>query len=686
MNFKKLQEAIFKQLSKMAKGELFRTNVSGDRLWEEYLDAFPGDSNPIYKERREYDCNCCKNFVRAAGNAVSVVGNKVVTIWDVKVDEPNFQIVVDRLSDVVRSQYIKGVFARTEPQCGAKKTIQALEEGGTKSWDHFYFNLPSRFVKKTDIGTYLSNKASLIQVFKRGIKEISQETIETVLELIHQNSIYRGEEHREALKKFLMVKKAYDKLTTLGEKDCYIWNEGIKLGGLAKIRNTAIGTLLVDLSKGEELDSAVSKFEKMVAPQNYKRPTALITPMMIKKAEEKVVELGLTSALKRRHSVIGDITINNVLWADRSAKKAMSVFDELKSEVKVDPKAFSKVEEVHINDFMKDVLPTAETIELQVENRHESNFMSLISPEDKSSNNLFKWGNDFSWAYNGSVADSLLRQEVIKRGGKIGVFRFSHSWNHDGNNQSLMDLHVFMPGNTKKFTGKSNDAYGVGNRVGWNQRNDPYSRGTQDVDYTMKAGTTVPVENITFPELNRMPDGVYKCAIHNWHNRPVTSSGFKAEIEFAGEIYQYEYPKALANKEWVHVADVTKEGDNFTIEHKLDTTQSTRNTWGINSNSFHKVNVVMYSPNHWDGEETGNRHHFFMMEDCKNPDKVRGFFNEFLKQDLNEHRKVFEVLGSKLKADFQDDQLSGIGFSSTQRNSVLCRVTGKTSRVIKLVF
>jgi hypothetical protein len=31
-------------------------------------------------------------------------------------------------------------------------------------------------------------------------------------------------------------------------------------------------------------------------------------------------------------------------------------------------------------------------------------------------------------------------------------------------------------------------------------------------------------------------------------------------------------------------------------------------------------------------------------------------------------------------------QLSGLGFSSTQRNSVLCRVSGSFSRVIKIVF
>ena len=51
-----------------------------------------------------------------------------------------------------------------------------------------------------------------------------------------------------------------------------------------------------------------------------------------------------------------------------------------------------------------------------------------------------------------------------------------------------------------------------------------------------------------------------------------------------------------------------------------------------------------------------------------------------------QHRKVIEMVGSKMKTDHSERQLSGLGFSSTQRNSLLCRVKGSFSRVIKIIF
>ena len=69
-----------------------------------------------------------------------------------------------------------------------------------------------------------------------------------------------------------------------------------------------------------------------------------------------------------------------------------------------------------------------------------------------------------------------------------------------------------------------------------------------------------------------------------------------------------------------------------------------------------------------------------------NPTDSRGFFNEFLRNDLNEHRKVLEIVGSKIRASNEPHQLSGLGFSSTLRNSVLCKVCGKFTRVLKINF
>ena len=90
----------------------------------------------------------------------------------------------------------------------------------------------------------------------------------------------------------------------------------------------------------------------------------------------------------------------------------------------------------------------------------------------------------------------------------------------------------------------------------------------------------------------------------------------------------------------------------------------------------------MYSPNHWDNQGVGNRHYMFMLAGCENPDQPNGFFNEYLRQDFMEHKRVFEALGGKMKVERSDYQLSGLGFSSTKRNSIICKVDGKFVKVI----
>ena len=184
----------------------------------------------------------------------------------------------------------------------------------------------------------------------------------------------------------------------------------------------------------------------------------------------------------------------------------------------------------------------------------------------------------------------------------------------------------------------------------------------------------------------KMKEGEYSFYVNCYANRG-GKTGFRAEIEFDGNIYSFNYDKPLHGRQNVAVAKVTLKDSKFSIKELLPSSTSTREIWGVNSNQFVPVSVAMYSPNYWN-EQTGNgnRHYFFMLKDCVNPEKPNGFYNEFLKAELLQHKRVFEALGSQMAVQSVDDQLSGVGFSETQHNSFVVKVQGTTERVLKVVI
>lgn len=672
-DFTKFSLAVNKQFAAMtaAGAHIFRADTDKDDIWDTYLNSFPEGTNPVFLERTEYDCNCCKSFIRAGGNAVSIINGELISIWDVVVPYP-YQDVANALSAYVKSKEIRDVYLSDTKQLGNRKTHQDLGEGKIKSWDHFYFTLPSKHVRRADdIGTVLSELRANKEVFKRGLDEITQEAVDLVIELVDQGSLYRGEEYLPLVQAFSALQTEYRELANTELHDLFCWERSLQVGGATcKLRNTSIGSLLVDLSSGVELDAAVRMFESKVAPTNYKRPSAVVTKGMIVKAEKKVAELGISESLQRRYAVTTDITANNILFADRSVKAQLNVFDELKQAAPTAKKSLAKVEEISIDDFIDKVLPKAETVELFLENSHNNNLMSLIAPINPEAPPIFKWGNNFSWSYEGEVTDSI-KERVKAAGGNVsGVLRCSLSWfNYDD-----LDLHVIEPNGTHIYYRRSSSP----------------TSGRLDVD--MNAGgarSRNAVENIVWTNKDRMLEGEYQVYIDNFSVRESKDVGFDVEIEFAGETHVFHYPKAVksgttGNVQVAKFKYSKKSGLQFL--ESLPQADTSKEMWGLPSQQFHKVSTIMYSPNHWDDKAVGNKHIFFTLEGCVHKEKTRGFYNEFLMDELSKDRKVFEVLGSKMRVDHSDDQLSGVGFSSTKRDSVICKVSGSFNRTLKVLF
>lgn len=687
--FKNFVNAIQKNLQQMSKDstKLFTVDVDPKELYNLFLDSFPAGTNEIYRKQRKYDCSCCRHFIRDMGNVVSIKNGELHTIWEIDpVPEKKYNVVADVLDTYIRQKAISGVFLSKWKRIGTPKNREMLPTGKVNRYEHFFVDLPAICIYKEMYGHTLEGDLSQFRdirnVFKRSLDEISRESVETVLELIAQNSLYKGAEWKRQLTEFKKYQKEYEKLTD-SQKELWTWEKSIDAGAvIGKIRNHSIGTLLINIAEGMDLDTAVRKYEQIVAPTNYKRPNAIFTKKMLEDAKKTITELGYMDSLQRRFATLDDITVNNILFSNKDAAKritgAMDLFDEMEQDVAINPKRFSKVEEVSVEDFIKNVLPVAKELEVYLENKHIQNMVSLIAPEVSDAKTMFKWNNGMSWAYTGNITDSDIRENVKAAGGSVtGVVRFSIQWNDkDGKDNSDLDAHCIEP--------KRGEHIYFGHRKA-------RSGGELDIDITQpvrqcRNSNGVAVENITFPSKERMIPGTYQFYVNQFCSRG--SQGFKAEIEVNGEIRSYEYKVPVRGN--VQVAEVILDkAGNFKVVDKLPGNCATisKDVWGVKTLQFTPVSVVCYSPNYWDEQKgIGHQHLFFMLKDCINPEEPNGYYNEFLKPELEQHRRVFEALGAKAHVKDVDDQLSGVGFSLTKRNDLIIKVKGATERVVKVKF
>ncbi len=665
---------------------LYVVEIDKDAIWNVYLDSFPPGTNELFRERREYDCTHCKQFIRAIGGVVAVTDEyKLKSIWDMIPCDDTFKPVFAALSKYVKSHDIFKKFLTCDHVAGVDFNMSQEEIDGEMvavKYNHFYTEIDKKFIfdssnsagRKLLINSELAEYTSNMETFERSLNMISKDSVDTVLELIADNSIYKGAEWKEVLTLFRSLMIEYIRLDCITRKN-FCWVKSVQHGPVvSKIKNHSIGTLLTDISDGVPLDEAVRKYEAIVAPSNYKRPKEIFTKRMLQDAKDLVEELGLTNSLRRRFANIDDISINNLLYADRTTKNRINnedIFDELSNDVASKPKTFDRATEVHIDKFISDILPTCNKVELFLEADQAANVVSLIAPVDKDSKPLFKWGNNFSWSYKGNVTDAI-KENVAKAGGKVdGVLRFSIQWNENGNNQDDLDAHAIEPTNNVIYFKNKGCRHP--------------SSGMLDVDI-ISPDRNVAVENIVYTDINKMPIGKYVFKTHMFTKR-CGDGGFRAQIEFNGTIYNYEYLANLPQNAAIVIATVELKADRtFSITHNLPTTASTKDISGCKVNQFHGVSACMLSPNYWDGKAVGNKHYMFILNDMVNDESPNGFYNEYLDNSLLKHKRVFSALGSKLKLELSDNQFTGLGFSSTINTSFIVKVQGQSERVLRVII
>lgn len=660
----------------MASRKLFRVDYSREDLWDIYQSELPDEINPIYIVNPVHKCSACHTFFRQVGNVVAIDEENYELITLFGCDAPDeYAGVFAKLDEELKNSRIVNIFKYNSHRAGQQYDRRKLEDGTVVRFDHFYIDIPSAHMgNSTDISEAKTSRA----VLESSTNKISMEAVDTVLELIATNSLYRGNEWESVLKKFRKYLVEFENIDE-ENRDMFFWIKSIELGPLVvRIKNKSMGTLLMNITQGMPLDVAVGKYEELVAPTNYKRPKPIFTQKMLERAQDEIEKLGYTDSIERRFAVMEDLSVNDVLYANRDVTPKLqdsnTAFDKLKNLAVKRQRNFEKAQEIPIDEFVDHVLPDAQDIELYLNPDLSGNFVSLIAPVNKDAPGMFKWDNLFSWTYKNDLADSIMKQRVKAMGGDVDVdLRFTIQWN-DGEywDKNDLDAHCTEPTNEEIY---------FSHMRSWK------TDGWLDVDVINPKKGVPAVENIQYKDRHKMIPGEYLFRVFQFSYRG-GDEGFQAEIEFDGKIYKFNYPFKLNQNEYVDVARVTLHEDyTFTFESCIDNRETNVKEWNLSYNTFVPVSLICYSPNYWAGNEVGNKHVFFMLKDCINDERPRPWFNEYLVNELYDHKRVMEALGSVAKVEESENQLSGIGFSLTKRNKVTVKVrTENIDRVFNVVF
>lgn len=690
-------------------GKLFRSSLTGQQVWDLYINGFEKKHNPIFRvpESSTHNCNLCKNFIRRYGNIVAVDENyNIVSLFDVDAPE-EFISVAKSISNALKTAAISEVFFETFNELNSlhyescnknnanfklgidknikRYTKEEAEKYGVvkpneiKTFDHLHLFVPKQFVDmgSKSIESIMADFRDAKNVFQRAMVEIPLDTLNLVKDLINQGSLLNGQTHLYKIEQVIPMKKQYDSLSA-DKRDNWCWVNSYKLQ-FAKFKNELIGVLCTELAEGKELNDACQAWNKRVDPVNYMKAVAPITKKQIKEAKKFVEENGYEESFNRRFATIDDIKASEILHVNigKGEIKSVSIFDSVKSTPTRHKRSeFDGIDEVSIEKFMKDILPECTSVEAYLSNKHEGNFVSLTTANIKESKPIFKWTNNYSWTFNGNLAGKSQIKEAVKTaGGRVdGILRFSMIWNETtGQDNSDLDAWCEQPNRER-----------IGYSTGFRKdRGNAFSsmKGQLDLDNTRPNGKTA-VENIYFVDAKYMKEGIYKFWVNQYSAR--NSQGFKAEIEFNGEIYSYEYNRPVSGN--IMVAEVTFSKGEFDIKHLLPETHLSKELYGLQTEQFHKVNLVCLSPNHWSGNNVGNKHYFFMLDNCKCKTSIRSFHAENLIPELAQHRKVLEVLGNTTMIKPTEKQLSGLGFNATVKDELIVKLQGSFKRTIKIKF
>ena len=122
-----------------------------------------------------------------------------------------------------------------------------------------------------------------------------------------------------------------------------------------------------------------------------------------------------------------------------------------------------------------------------------------------------------------------------------------------------------------------------------------------------------PVENLIYESRSmNLGSMILDKRVHQFSRRRTTDVGFAIQIEFDGQTQTLAFDKPFDNGRRETVVVINWDGQKLTVKDVWNgftsNSSAKENLWNVTSGEFIPVSMIMNSPNHWDGNSTGNKH------------------------------------------------------------------------------
>lgn len=643
--------------------------ITGEMVWDAYLADIPAEHNRIFRERRYHDGSADKHFVRNAGHVFFIEPgtHKVTTIWNIEGDSylhkvaHGLHISMMQAFEIDASLPVAHVFQL--PVLGSPPNVDRLDTSIT--WHHFHARIHS-IANTTDGNRVQGETNTAMQVLQRAIGDEYYDALQVVQELVNEGQLYRGDTYKGMIQEWIDCIELKRQLPPSKHR---IMVAELVHGNPARFHfmSSAIGALVKQIAEGKELEQAVASFESMVAPENYKRSSAVVTTAMFKRARAEIDALGIREALERTGATVVDIEDNAPILHQAHEAPALDVLDEIEDEVALalDAREITSAAHASVTE-LESLISGASKVEIAVISSMTSNRVAFTKPAIEGAPEILGHSNEFGWSYLNSATTDAIRERVAKAGGKVDApLRISLAWQ----NGDDLDLHTTTKAGHVYFSNKS-------------------LRGAK-LDVDMNAGgidnDVDPVENIVYPSEDPLFEKQrLRVEVDNYHKRFSQDQGWTLQV--ATE--HYGTLEITGKRNTTTVMDVWVEDGALMVDLVRGATSSEVAIGeAIPSGQWAPVKLIVNSPNYWGSDEFGLRHMVFLTEDYEIDKPTRWLYTELLTPTLRNHRKAFELLGSRLTipAEKMQDAARGYGFSLTSGQTVPLRITAHNGRRVVVV-